>query len=331
MRSAPLFVLASTLLVVAMHGSARAEEDPSAREDFVQGTERVRESRWAEALEAFERSAAKRPHPVTSFNIGVCERALGHSTRAEQAFVASLADTSAPLPEPVRRDAEAFLSEVRATVAEALVEVSPGDALLLVDGRPLRRAPSGAWVAGISPGGRAEAVSLGPSPARIVLRADPGPHVILMSKQGFTDAVVRLGLAPGERPGPAPKAVLAQDRLPGRIAVTSAPSGVVTVDGLDVGETPVTVERTPGLHRVKVRKAGFVPYEVELRVEAGQDTSLRAPLRPDSPSVLARPWFWGGLVALVGGAALVTYFVARPEPEVPPANGGGLGWVVAVP
>lgn len=330
----------SVMFVVLFAGIARAEpprpapnaDEEEARAAFVLGSERVKESRWAEALEAYERSAAKRAHPVTTFNVGVCERALGHTTRAERAFLSALDDerkTPHVLPEPVRRDAETFLAETRATIAEIEVTLAPGDASVVIDGRPL--VPSegrpDVRIAGLAAPGKATAIGEG-TKTTFVLRADPGTHVLLLSKHGFADVVVRETWAARARG----KLTLALDKLPGRLAVTSAPSGgVVTLDGLDVGEAPVALERAPGLHHVRVRKQGFLPYDVDVSLRPGEEASLDAKMQKETPSLLGRWWFWGGVAAVVGGAAIVTYFVARPEAEAPPPNGGGLGWVLAVP
>ncbi|HXK20616.1 MAG TPA: hypothetical protein VNG33_22550, partial [Polyangiaceae bacterium] len=67
--------------------SAAASEpaDPAleeARRSYREGVERVQQARWGEALAAFERSETSRKHATTTFNIGACERALGHYTRA---------------------------------------------------------------------------------------------------------------------------------------------------------------------------------------------------------------------------------------------------------
>src|SRR6187402_143183 len=65
-----------------------AKVDPpqvvKARELFVRGTTLVQSAQWAEALDAFEQSAALRPHPITTYNIGACERALGRYTVARE-------------------------------------------------------------------------------------------------------------------------------------------------------------------------------------------------------------------------------------------------------
>ena len=50
-----------------------------ARAEFTTATDHVKNARWGEALAAFERSATLRPHSITTYNIGACERALGRS------------------------------------------------------------------------------------------------------------------------------------------------------------------------------------------------------------------------------------------------------------
>lgn len=335
-----LFALVVAVGLLAPRPS-RADDEEDARRAFVMGSERVKEARWAEALEAYELSAAKRPHPVTTLNLGVCERALGHGTRAERKLLEALeaeAKTPHVLPEPVRRDAEAFLAETRATLVEIDIELSPGDAGMLVDGRPLESsglAENGiaTRVAGLALPGRSDPIDARTGKTtRFRLRVDSGTHVLVLSRPGFADVVRRATWAPGTRAHGTEGLVLSLDRLPGRLVVTSAPlGGVVTLDGLDVGEAPVALERAAGAHHVRVRKPGFLPYEIDVVLGAGQTTSLDAKLRVETPSVLGRWWFWGGVASVVAGAAVVTYFAARPAPEVPPANGGGLGWVVSVP
>jgi hypothetical protein len=69
-------------LLAAPTGADETASLAQARAAFAEGAARVGRADWAGALAAFERSAALRPHPVTTFNLGACERALGHYTRA---------------------------------------------------------------------------------------------------------------------------------------------------------------------------------------------------------------------------------------------------------
>src|ERR1051325_15572 len=55
-----------------------------ARRLFLDGVELVKRAEWASALTAFERSEALHPHPVTAFNRGACQRALGRYAFARE-------------------------------------------------------------------------------------------------------------------------------------------------------------------------------------------------------------------------------------------------------
>lgn len=56
----------------------------------------------------------------------------------------------------------------------------------------------------------------------------------------------------------------------GKISVSSTPvSADIEVDGSFVGNTPSTIEATPGDHLVVVKKAGFKPWERKLKVTGG--------------------------------------------------------------
>src|SRR5437763_13972053 len=73
----------AVLLALVLFASPAAADDTTrARAEFVTATDHVKNARWGEALAAFERSAELRPHALTTFNIGACERALGRYTRA---------------------------------------------------------------------------------------------------------------------------------------------------------------------------------------------------------------------------------------------------------
>src|SRR5689334_19836504 len=91
----------ATLLLVAVSlvaFPASAEDDvKAARDSFVRGGQLVKDADWAGALAAFEESARLRSHPVTTFNVGACLRAMGQYTRARRAFASAL-DESGKTP-----------------------------------------------------------------------------------------------------------------------------------------------------------------------------------------------------------------------------------------
>jgi hypothetical protein len=323
------------LLLLLPHGEVRADDAAvaEARQLFVAGTDRVKHARWAEALDAFERSAKLRPHPVTSYNIGACERALGRYTRARAAFLGALETRSGgrgdadALPDVLRTEARGLVDEIDRLVARVAVTIEPAEATITVDGRPLAvlvTSPSSPSSPSSEPTLVAGTAEPGPGTSaptsKFALVLDPGAHVFVLSRKGFSDVVVNRTFAPGAR------AVLALvlDRLPASLHVESEPGGaVVTIDGRDVGPVPAEVARPAGRYRVTVHKPGFDDYEALVSVEAGGAASLSLTKR----SVFKRWWFWTSVAAAVAGATLGSYFIARSAQE-PRLDGGGLQWIV---
>lgn len=164
-----------------------------ARALFNDGTDMARRGDWSLALTAFERSAALRPHAVTTYNIGFCERALGRTTRARKMLGKALAENAArgglELPDDLATAARTYLADLEPRVARTAVTLSPGGASIAVDGRPLERAmtdgPRPVFWAGTRDLGPGE-----PVPASTFeLELDLGPHVFVVSKAGYADEV----------------------------------------------------------------------------------------------------------------------------------------------
>src|SRR5262249_16858609 len=75
-------LLAFVALMALFPRRALADDDAdAARAAFVEGTTLVKNAQWAEALAAFERADKLKSHPVTTYNIAACERAMGRYTR----------------------------------------------------------------------------------------------------------------------------------------------------------------------------------------------------------------------------------------------------------
>jgi hypothetical protein len=305
-------------------GDSSRANDPNvslAREAFLLGADLAKRAQWAEALPAFERSASLHPHALTTYDIAVCERALGRYTRARDQFAAALAQTGAEaqqLPASVADDTHAYLIETEAVLVRLAVHIDPADAKIAVDGRPLR-AEVGvlgrpAAVAGVREAGRGE-----PPPApEFDLLLDPGTHVLTLSRTGYTDILVNRTYTPGARM----PLVLELERLPATLHVAAnVDSTVVTVNGFDVGSAPVDVSRPAGSYRVVVKKDGFVTYEAQVTVKAGEEMSLRATMTEDR-ALTKKWWFWTGIAAVVVGGAVATYALTRPAPPPDCGNSG---------
>jgi hypothetical protein len=307
---------------------SEADRD-KARELYVKGVELVKKAQWSDALAFFEQSSKLYPNPTTTFNVGYCERALGRYVRAHGTLVRALREdetAEAKMPDSTRTEAKAYVDEIDRLVARVTVTLEPRDAAIAVDGRPLAAQASSAggppkFAAGVEAPG--PGVATGAATFEVI--ADPGAHVITLSRRGYSDAVVNRSLAPGSRES----IELRLDLLPATLRVTSSQNdAIVTVNDKDVGPAPVDVRRPAGTYRVTVTKDGFLPYESQVSVKAGEEVKLRAALSIDEPSILSRWWFWTGAAAVVAGGVVLTYALTRPDPEPPPYDGGTAGWVV---
>lgn len=326
-----LLVAVSMLAVAGVDASARAEDDPTtirARNEFVLGAEFVKRAQWGEALAAFERSRTLHPHALTTYNIGACERALGHYTRARRALLDALAQDEraehTQLAEGFTGEAKTFLREIEGLLVHVDLTLSPAEAALSFDGRPLIADVESktTWVSGLAPTGPATVVG-----GRLAILTDPGAHVLVLSRKGYGDVVVNKTFLPASKPAVA----IELEKLPGVLRIRAERDGaVVTVDELDVGIAPVEISRPAGAHTVVVRKSGFVTYRSQVDVRAGEQLDLRAPLEPEVIPITKKWWFWTLTGAAVTGAAVGTYFLARPGPTRPPVDGGGLGWAATV-
>jgi len=339
-RPAALFAILASTGSPALAQAPPAAQAPleatvvDARAAFIAGAALVNKGQWSEALTQFEGSLRLRRHGVTLFNIGSCQRAIGQYTVARKTFAAALKMTEAEggaLPESLANDARAFVAEIDGLLARVAVTLTPSEAAIAIDGRPLELASSpGApvvrptLIAGVQPPGRGE-----PPPARafdVVL--NPGAHVITLSRKGFADAVVNRTFAPAS----ATTLDMKLDSLPATLHVASKVDGaIVVVDGADVGPTPVDILRPGGSHRVTVKKSGFVTYETSVLVQPGENLDLDAPLKPVKPTIAEKWWFWTILGTALTGAVVGTYFATRPAATRPPLVCGGLNWCSQLP
>lgn len=315
-------------------GSSSASVDPQtaeARDAFARGVELVDQARWSEALASFERSFELRPHALTRYNVGACERALGRYTRARRALIEALArntarDSKEMAPSYVE-EAKTYLSEIDKLLVHVDTTVAPTDAAVAVDGRPLAAIDGDAppvRVGGLEPPGPGRP----PGAARFELQLDPGAHVITITRKGFSDVVVNRTWAPGAHA----KLDLVLDKLPAVLRIRADREGaVVTVNDVDVGLAPVELSRPAGTYRVVVKKPGFVTYRAQVDARAGEELNLRATLDQETTPITGRWWFWTLAGVVVAGAAVGTYALTRPEKSPPPPDGGGLGVVFNVP
>lgn len=298
-----------------------------AREEYARGNALARATQWGEALGAFEASLRVRPHALTLYNIGVCERVLGRATRARQRFREALARADADateLPPSLREETAGFVAEYARVLARVAVRLSPADAGLAVDGRPLRERREGDRFV-LEAGLEAPGIGKAPSASEFDLELDPGTHVLTVSRLGYRDVVVTRDFAPAQRG----TLDLVLSRLPGTMHVSASPAdSLVRVEGVDVGLAPIDVTRPPGIYRISVSRAGYTNFQNDITLSPGEEANVRAHLEVERVPLTKRWWFWATAAGVLVTAAVVTYAVTRPTPEPAPYDGGSAGWVV---
>ncbi len=323
-RGLGVVVLLTTL---AFASPARADEPPDeARTAFREGAKLIEQAEWASALSSFERSYTLRPHALTLYNIGVCQRFLGRATLARETLKKALdrAQANNEMPALFLDQTRAYLAEVEAKLARLKVKVSPPDTRIAIDGLPLAPADKpGLFVAGVA--GAGEPKPIGGDMFEVIV--DPRPTVLTFSLEGHDTIEIKRE----PKPGSSEEITVSMTQQPAQIRVASNVDGsIVRVDGVDVGIAPVIVSRPPGLRVVSITADGYVPFESKLTLKPGQSLPVDGQLLPEKQSITKKWWFWVGSAALLTGVGVATYFIVRPAPERDAVQGGGLGWVATV-
>ncbi len=79
-------------------------------------------------------------------------------------------------------------------------------------------------------------------------------------------------------PAPAPSVPEAGPDA-GTVSVTIDPYGVdVAADGIVRCKSPCSIRLSPGLHRISVRRSGFMPWQEDVLVKAGDEVKVAASL-----------------------------------------------------
>ena len=253
-----------------------------AREAFRLASALAKQRRWAEALAAYQKSARLMPHPITTYDVAFCERALGRYARAYVGFSAALEPPASPegaaLPPDVAARAQTYRAEAEQRVARVTVTLVQRGLELRVDGVPLevaRPAPGRVvYVTSEDPGQSARRaataneagapkVSLPPS---FELWLDPGSHTFVASDaQG--DKVVE-----SHAFGTGVSAVLSLS-----VDKASEPAPPV-IDAPPVAEKPSaeirSADYTPAIVAFGVGAAGFVASGVFAALSLSEKSSL---------------------------------------------------------
>ncbi|HET7539855.1 MAG TPA: tetratricopeptide repeat protein [Polyangiaceae bacterium] len=183
--------------------AAKSVDIEQARSAFNHGIELAKEGRWVDALAELSKSNALRPHAVTTYNIGYCERSLGRYTRARKMLAKALLDNQASggqeLPDDLIAAATNYLSETEQQIATIRVSIAPETAMLKVDGRPLELVSKGNPRPVASAGTRDVGVAEAAPAASFDLLIDPGTHEFVIQTVDQSVTVLTHTFKPGSR------------------------------------------------------------------------------------------------------------------------------------
>jgi tetratricopeptide (TPR) repeat protein len=113
----------------------------AAQDHLTRGNDLFTHDRYAGALEEFQAAFAAFPSPKLQFNLGQCERALGHDGAAIDHFQRFL-DEAKDVSPALRAEAQRYLAETRAHAADARARGAPATAPTIVAPLPTPVTPA---------------------------------------------------------------------------------------------------------------------------------------------------------------------------------------------
>jgi len=132
----------------------------------------------------------------------------------------------------------------------------------------------------------------------------PGEHLLVARRQDYREARRTVSVRAGQRMA----AELSLEPVTGLVLMQSEPPGAeVRIEGADRGRTPLLVtDLTPGTYRVQLSHAGYLPKEIDLRVQDRIPMRIRESLTSDSATLALSSHPPGASVVLNGMAAGTT-------------------------
>lgn len=233
------FALTSTWGGVAFADEAKEQ----AKSLFAEGRAQYKAGNYEAALSAFEQANAIKPHPVMLLNIGQVYEAMGRLPDAVnyyKQFVA--ANPGQAKADAVKQRVQTILSTMKAGWGVVQVETTPPGAeirLATPDERPR-----------------------GISPTRVALPA--GEHNLIITAEGYNQEIrpVQVGARLVT-----PLEVTLIPAGPVMQITTAPPGATVIVDGVEVGQSPVSHPSAAGVHTVTARLAEHLEITQQITLE----------------------------------------------------------------
>jgi hypothetical protein len=227
--------------------SVREALGDEARGKFDEGARLYKESRFAQARDAFLAAYATSGEPRVLYNVAVCDKALGRYARAILTLRKSLAATDRPVPADYTQRAAETIATLSRYVAFVPVEANVEGAAITIDGEPLRENPA---------------------------PMETGSHTVVATKEGYEPVTRKIDVVAGD--AQAVTLELEQATTPGVANVTCP--GVahceVRVGEETLGTAPVTFSRSPGSYLVRAFVEGRAWSEQRIELQNGRTVDV---------------------------------------------------------
>jgi hypothetical protein len=282
MKKVVVAFTATAFLLAAAPRLAVADDQEIAKAKFQEGMGLIKEENYPGALAAFEESYKLVPKPGLLYNIAMCQKALFRYVESIASFKKYLSAMGASVKPEMRLTVEQALSDMQKLVGTVLIDGAPDGADVFMDDR-----------------------SIGTTPLKETLLADPGQHSVRVERDGFKPLRTEVNVPSGATI--AVRAALHSVAAWIKIAC-EAENAVVHLDGKVVGGCPYEGEVQPGEHEVKVLELGKAPFLQKVEVSPGGTATVAVTLQeggaPGEGGGAKKPrgLLIGGIAALVVGA-----------------------------
>ncbi|MFO0738114.1 MAG: PEGA domain-containing protein [Labilithrix sp.] len=277
-------LLVCALALVAAPASAAPKLGDSlkgeAKTAFEDGTRLYKAGKFDEARTKFEAAYKASGDKRLLFNVGVCEKSLGHNVAAVRALEESLVER-ASLPTDYIEKAQQALAALREHVSNLTVETSAPGATIKVDGEEVTTQP---------------------------VLVDEGEHVVMAQKKGYQSVTEKVTAQGGQ---PIRVALILKAAQIARVCITAERADdTLAIDDRPRGISPLEAELEPGEHHVVVARPGGPTKKVTFVLREGETRELRVTLPEESK--LSPWWFVVGGVIVAGAATTAIIVATRP-------------------
>jgi hypothetical protein len=284
-----------SLVVLLVVGASVARAQPNvAFELFQQGMQAMERNRFDEAVELLRASLESSARPPTAFNLALALRATGRLADASQYLERLLEGRYGDVPDSGVDEARELLATIVADMAELRIDIDgPDDAQLRVDGALVAPAEDG-----------------------VVMRLDPGRHVVVLSASEHRTVERDVRLARGERARFTLRLERVEDRRDGVLVVECEDPEILLEVAGRRGRSPLRVELPPGEYTVEA-SASEGRSRTRVTVPAGREVRLTMDVPRAERPVRRSPWLWIAVsLVVVGGVTAATVGARRRPGEV---------------